>query len=409
VWLLRAAVAALLCPPGAAERLTLEQAMTLAEQNNQQLRVAAAQIAGARAGIVTAKAYLNPEVGVIAGQQHARTAGALPGPAQVYSFAQPLELRSVRETRLRVAEVGQESSRFLLTEARILVRAAVKQSFYQVLRRKAEIELAEENLKLIEDLRRRIQAQVDVGEVARLELTRAEAEVATARTFARSAQLRLVSALAALRAAVSTPLSPDVQPEGALDPPARLPALDVLRGEVLDRYPALAQARAEVRRAEARLKAEEALRKPQPTLRGEYEQQPDVGTYRVGLSLPLPLWNRREGPIAEAVAALQQATATLELRRVDITAVLEGAYGRYEVAGQQVAAFEEGVLKQAEAALRAAEAAFRLGERSILEVLDAQRVLRGARLDYLNAQYDRQASFIELEQLRAVDLGKTTP
>jgi cobalt-zinc-cadmium efflux system outer membrane protein len=37
-------------------------------------------------------------------------------------------------------------------------------------------------------------------------------------------------------------------------------------------------------------------------------------------------------------------------------------------------------------------------------VLDAQRVLRGVRSDYLAAQYDRQAALIELERLQAIDL-----
>jgi cobalt-zinc-cadmium efflux system outer membrane protein len=56
-----------------------------------------------------------------------------------------------------------------------------------------------------------------------------------------------------------------------------------------------------------------------------------------------------------------------------------------------------------------AQAAFKFGERSILEVLDAQRVLRAARMDYLNARYDRQQALIDLEQLRAIDSGATTP
>ena len=58
--------------------------------------------------------------------------------------------------------------------------------------------------------------------------------------------------------------------------------------------------------------------------------------------------------------------------------------------------------RQAEAALAASEAAFRFGERGIIEVLDAQRVLRSVRFDYLNAQYDRQAALVELERLRAI-------
>ncbi len=401
--------AALALAASAAEPLTLERALALAVQNHPQLRVAAAQIEGAQAGVTTARAYPNPEAGVLAGQQRARLTGTIPGAIQVYSFSQPLETRRVRETRIRTAELSRESSEYALAEVRIAVRAAVRQAFYQVLRRKAEVELAGENQKLIEELRRRIQVQVEVGEAARLELTRADAEVAIARTSAKSAQLRLVTALAALRAALSAPLGDDLDPQGQLDAAASLPALPALRSEVLAAYPALKQAQAEIRRAEARMKSEMALRMPQPTLRSEYEHQPEVGTYRIGLSLPVPLWNKREGPIGEAAAALRQATSTLDLRRLEINAALESAYGRYQISSQQLAVYEEGVLKQAETALQAAEAAYRFGERGIIEVLDAQRVLRGARLDFLNAQYDRQAALIELEQLRAADLQGARP
>ena len=69
-------------------------------------------------------------------------------------------------------------------------------------------------------------------------------------------------------------------------------------------------------------------------------------------------------------------------------------------------AIEAGTLRQAEAAVQAAEAAFRFGERGIIEVLGAQRVLRGVRQDFLNAQFDRQAALIELERLQAIDLTK---
>jgi outer membrane protein TolC len=42
-------------------------------------------------------------------------------------------------------------------------------------------------------------------------------------------------------------------------------------------------------------------------------------------------------------------------------------------------------------------------------VLDAQRILRGTRLDYMNAQYDRQQALITLEQLGALDLTGANP
>jgi cobalt-zinc-cadmium efflux system outer membrane protein len=197
--------------------------------------------------------------------------------------------------------------------------------------------------------------------------------------------------------------------QGDLAAPPLLPSLDNLLDQVLERYPALQQAQAEIRRSEAEVEREKAARLPTPSINGEWERQPDLGYYRIGISIPIPLWNRREGPIAEAEARLTQSNAFADLQRLEITAALERAYGQYEVASQQVAAFQDGVLKEAEAAVEAAEAAYRFGERGIIEVLDAQRVLRTVRTDYLNARFDRQQALIELERLRAVDLKGPTP
>ena len=49
--------------------------------------------------------------------------------------------------------------------------------------------------------------------------------------------------------------------------------------------------------------------------------------------------------------------------------------------------------------LKVAEAAYRFGERGILDVLDAQRVLRGVRADLIQARYQLQEARIKLDQL----------
>lgn len=382
--------------------LTLEKALALAEEHNPQLKAAAAMARGAQASITTASAYPNPEFTTFAGRQYRRLPGAEPGLLQHYSVEQQVELPSVRKSRILTAELGRQSSRFGLDQARLGVRAEVKRAFYLVLRRRAELELARENLRLVEDLRRRIQIQVEVGEAAKLELVRSDAETATARVLANSAQLRLLNATTALRTAIGAPVAGEIAPQGSLTPQITLPPWQTLLGVVLKEHPMLAQARSEIERAKARLSNELALRKPQPSLRAEYENQPDLGFFRFGVTLPVPVWNKRQGPIAEAEAALEHLRATAEMRRLELTAELERAYGQYEVASQQVASFELGVLKEATAAVDAAEAAFRFGERGIIEVLDAQRVLRTVRQDFLTAQYDVQDALINLEQLRAI-------
>jgi cobalt-zinc-cadmium efflux system outer membrane protein len=392
-----------------AQTITLPQALQMAEQSHPQLQVVASGIDIAEAGITSARARPNPAITSQMGRQLVRVPGNVTGLVQIYGFSQPLELGPLRPTRIQLAERFRESSRIALSGARLAVLANVRRTFYHVLRRRSEIGILNENLRLVEELRQKIQVRVDVGEAGRLELVRAEAEVATARTQSNSAQLQLVDAFAQFRASTGSSLDSGTVLEGALDPPAALPPLAELETQTLQTHPALALAAAEVRRAESAVAYERALRLPQPSVRTDYERYPDVPNFRFGIDIPLPLWNRREGPIAEATAALRQATAALQARQLELLAALEGAYRRYEVASTQLSAFEQGLLREAEEALRAAETAYQLGERGILEVLDAQRVLRTVRLDFLNAQFDRQAALVDLDELRAFDLRSNHP
>jgi cobalt-zinc-cadmium efflux system outer membrane protein len=373
------------------------------------LRAGTALIEAADAAITTARAYPNPDIGAFGGGQTYRVPGNISGPVYSFSVAQPLELGSLRSSRIQLAERGRDSSAYAFSATRLEVLSGVRRAFYQALRKRSELELLAENVRVVEELRQRIQVRVNVGETGRLELIRADAEVAAARTAANSAQLQYVSALAQLRAAIGATLHANLEIEGLLDPPAVFPTLEDLRQEALAHHPLLALARSEISRAEAKLTHEQALRFPQPVLRAEVDRPPDTPTYRMGIEIPLPLWNRREGPVAEASAQLSQAKALARSREIEILTSLEGAYGRYQTASQQLDAFEQGSLREAEAALRAAEAAYQLGERGVLEVLDAQRVLRAVRLNFLNAQFDRQAALIDLDELRAAELQRQTP
>jgi outer membrane protein, heavy metal efflux system len=392
-----------------AQSLTLDEALALAERHNPQLRAASAGIEGAEAGIVTASAYQNPTItfGSLGRQQALLPSAAIPGMLHGLNFSQTVDMPVVRSTRIRAATVRKQGAEFALAETRLAVRGAVKHAFYNALRRTREKQLAEGNVELLEDLRRRIQVQVDVGEAARLELTRAEAEVASARIAVRSAELRRAAALSQLYAAVGTPLG-QVQPDGDLERSQILPSLSELQQEMLAKHPSLAVADSEIRFTEATVASERAQRLPSPSFWTDWFRQPEASQLRFGVTLTVPVWNKREGPIAEAEAARRQAAALAQSRRVELLAALERAYSMYQVADQQVQISETGTLRQAEAAVEAAQAAFKFGERGIIEVLDAQRVLRAARFDYVTAQFDRQQALIELEQLRAIDLGEKT-
>jgi cobalt-zinc-cadmium efflux system outer membrane protein len=390
--------------------LSLEDALSMAERYNPELRAALAGVEGAQAGVTTARAWLNPTVtfGSLGRQQALLRTAAIPGMLHGLNFNQPVELPMVRSTRIRAAQVRRESSEWALAETRLAIRGLVKQAFFEALRQEGAVTVAQENLGLLEDLKRRIEVQVNVGEAARLELTRAEAELASARIQVRSAELRHAAALSTLSAAIGAPVG-NLELEGTLDPAAVLPALETLRSDMLARHPSMGVVESEIRRADANIANEKAQRIPQPSFWMDYFQQPEAAQYRFGVTIPIPVLNRREGPIAEALAERRRMAALADHRRVQLTAALEQAYNLYQVANQQVAIFETGTLLQAEAAVRAAQAAFKFGERGIIEVLDAQRVLRAAQLEYLNAKYDRQQALTQLEQLRVLDTGESRP
>lgn len=399
--------------PGAraaeAQVLTLDRALALAEQNSPRLKTALAELERARSGIRTASAYPNPELEALTGGVRARVPGVTSGNGVSVSIGQPIDLPSQRAPRIRAAEAGFDSARLALLEARMRLRADVKQAYYLVMRRKAEHDLLLDNQKLLQQTRDRIALSVNVGERAKFELVRIEAELANAINQAASAGLRVLQAVAQLRPLLGVDLPAETTVTGELRDSVGEASYDALFLQMMERYPAMRRAQAEVDRAQNRMEAERALKVPRPTLFAGIDREPEQQRAIFGVSIPIPLWDQRQGPIGEAVAGFQQATSLAEETRLGLRGELEVAFNRLLVARQQIAAYEGGLLRQAESALRVAEAAFRFGERGFLEVLDAQRVLRGVRTDFLNARFDKQSALVEIERLTARDIPESAP
>jgi cobalt-zinc-cadmium efflux system outer membrane protein len=376
--------------PVAATPLTLLQALALAEQHSPAIRVAGAQSDGAHAALDTARAYPNPDIEFGTGNSRLLPPTSQTGHNSALVISQPVEFPALRNARQRAARAGVASGSAQLDEARINLYAEVKLAFFEVLRRQDEARLAAENHALLKQIRNRIKLRVEVGESPRYELVKSDAESLTAENSAKTAEIRVAQAKDKLRALLGAPIAGQFEIVHELSVSPELPALDKLRAELLDNQPLLKIAAAETERAEARLEQERSLRIPQPTLKWSAERHPDVSLWRVSVAMPLPLWNQRAGPVGEAHANRMRASAEQERIRLGLLGELDYAYGRYQIARRQISVFETGLLRDAESALKVAEAAYRYGERGILDYLDAQRVFRSTRMDYLNATAGEQ-------------------
>ena len=386
--------------------LGLADFLALVESGSPELAAVQQQRAIAQAETRVAGAYPNPELEFGAGPWRSRV-GAGSGTASTYGITQPIDLPSVRAARIAAAAAGADGAAAFAQSVRLSVGAQARQVFFDLLRRKEDERLARENLELLEQIQGRVLKRVEVGEAPRFELVRAEAETLAARNAHAAARLRVEEARGALRRMAGGLLAQEFEVRGELPSLPSLPPLAELQTAMLAENPALRAAAAERERAQRRLDQERALRAPQPALRLGESRDPEMRAAVVGLSLSIPLWDRREGQIAQAQASIGLAAAQADQQRAQLLRELETAHARLAIAQRQIGTFEAGLLRSAESALRVAEAAYRFGERSFLEVLDAQRTLRAVRGDYNQARFERISAWLDIDRLRARDPFRT--
>jgi cobalt-zinc-cadmium efflux system outer membrane protein len=388
----------------AAPSFTLQQIVAIAAEQNPLINISKAREDSAAASVVTANTFSNPQFEFGAGPTSYRTPGGQGNNGNWgVALSQPLDFPSVRNARREVAENNVQVATLGIELTKTDVRTRVKSAFYDVLQRQAVLELAEADRNLLKDIRERIKLRVDVGESPKYELIKADTESLAAERDYQAARVRITEAKAYLRGLISAGVPEDYNLSGDLPLSSSLPRIDELRERINDATQ-LKQIRAAIKTSEANLRLQEQLRNPGLTIKAGIEQDPDLRQLRLGIAIPLPLWDQRSGPIAQAAAEVREVNAILSDRELAIKRDIESAYQRYLIAQQQVAAFENGLLVQAEAVLKVAEAAYRFGERGILDYLDAQRTKRIVRKDYLSARYEYINTMLEIERLLGYEL-----
>ncbi len=368
-------------------------------QHNPALRASARAVEAATAAVTTAGALPNPRLEFSTGRNSAPIGTSQAGRVNGIGISQFIEnpaLRSARVNSALFAEVGSQQS---LSLTRNELVGAVKLRAYEYLLRREEAQAAADALSLLEQTRERIKVRVETGETGKFDLIRADAEIVNARQREETARLQIAQAAISLNRLAAGMLPPRWELDATLDDAEGLPSLEALKLAAVKQNPEIRVLEAEFERNQSRIEEATASRLPGIELRLSQLREPDVRQDMVGVSVQLPLLDQKRGPRAEAIAERERTLARLEGRRAELIQQLELAWRSVEIARVRVQALSEGAIRAAEAALRVSEAAYRFGERGILEVLDAQRVLRSVRQDLLLARFQLQSSLIELDTL----------
>lgn len=387
-----------------AMQYSLAQLLEIAKREHPAIAAARAQALGARAAITTAGAYPNPELELQTGRNNARISGAAEGTTSAFAIAQKIENPSLRSARTASAEAGARAANIAISIAEANVIAEVKVRYFNVLRREQEVIAAREDKALTEQIRDRVKVRVETGESARFDLIRADTEVANAAKQLDAAILRLLQAKAILRQGVSLSLADDFSLNTDLPKSLSTPDYSSLKNAFESNNPELKKTETEIRRAERLVDVEQQSVMPSVIVRLGQGREPDIRSSQIGVALSIPIWDRRQGPIAQANAELVRHRNEAELRKLELGTGFSAAWSQYQAAAGQVNAIENTILVSAKRSLDIAESAYRLGERGILEFLDAQRQFRLTRNELINARYELQVARAELERLAGRDL-----
>jgi cobalt-zinc-cadmium efflux system outer membrane protein len=378
---------------------TLTTVIDLALQHNPMMNGAEAVLEQSQGQRVTAGAYLNPTLIGSAGPgliRDPRTGVSVM--EHSITVQQPLEWLGTRAARQRAADAGVAAALTGMEETNVMVRADVKGAFFQLLFAQHDAQLARENLKTVEELVKVVSARVSTREAAKFELVKATVELQKSKQNLARADNALLVARAKLNTVTGKALGDSFAIQGEFEPVREGLDLHLLTDQARDRQPALRRQQRMVEQAEFTIEQERASRIPNVAVFGQYHREAGDLSMTAGLSVPLPLWYRRQGEIGTAMGTYRRAQAERDRLQQELEQTITQHFQEVQTAKAQMQVFEQGLLHQAQEALAIAQFSFRHGAASLLEVIDAQRVNRQTLLEYAQARADHSLALARLER-----------
>lgn len=348
---------------------SLDDFTRLAESASPALRQAIAEIEVSRGKALQAGLYPNP---VLSG-------GSPQWGGSGSQFYGQLSQEIVSRGKLRLnraaagREVAQAELRFVLMRFELLT--AVRQGFYAVLAGQRRLEILSHLVdvaKLSEDSIARLERG---GEATRADLLLIQIERERAELALENAQATLEASRRRLAAVMGVPETPVGEVAGELASPAVDFADLARRSGVLDSNALVQIAQVEADRTRILLRRAQVEPWPNVTVSGGYMQEAGfpnhLGLFAV--EMPIPVWNRNQGGVRAARAAVSSAGEQVQRTYNDLAAQLATAVGRYEAASQQTRRIQNAIIPKARESLELTRKGVAAGQFGFLTLLQAQR------------------------------------
>ena len=378
----------------AAEPLSLAKAIELALEGNPEVAAAKRQWEATEGQVLQGRSRPNPELAYSLEDTRSKTR------TQSWQLNLPVELGGKRAARTKAAEKTREQAQAQLAELQATVRANVAAAYFDVLTAQERLVLARDSAALAKSSTDTVSKRVAAGKVSPVEESKArvaEAGVRVELAQAASEQRNALSRLFALLGRIDAPYT---VLEGKAENLPSVPSLADLQ-PLISSAPGVVLARIEVDRRKALTALEQSKRVPDVTvsvgMQRSNETQRNVLLF--GVSLPLPVFDRNQGNLLEALKLEDKARDELQAATVRLHSEVAQARERLSTIIAEVQSLKQDVLPGAKSAYDAATIGFENGKFNFLEVLDAQRTYFTAKSQYLKALGEAHRAAADIDRL----------
>jgi len=392
---------------------TLEGALVQAYQNNPTLNSQRAAVREADENVPAALSGYRPKVTVTAsgGEQTLSSLSKTGNSPATYltqsgynapygagaTISQTLYngFQTANKTRLAESQVFAARETLRNTEQQVLLNAVT--AYMNLLRDAAILDLQRRNVEVLQEQLRQTRDRFNVGEVTRTDVAQAESSLAQGRSQVLSAEATYTASLATYRQVIGA--NPGKLSAGT--PVDRFSPNSVESAVSLGTaiHPTVTMAQYNVDAAVNQVKVAEGALLPTLSLQGSYTQNfMSASSLNVYQSYNASILGQLSVPIYQGgaeYAAIRQAKETLGQKRIDLgtardqvrQAVVQ-SWGLLQSGKANIEATQAQV-QAAEIALNGVREEARVGQRTTLDVLNAQQVLVNARVALVTAQHDR--------------------
>jgi outer membrane protein len=395
----------------ATQAQTIESALVQAYQSNPSLNSQRAAVRAIDEGVPQALAGYRPRVSLTAsvGEQYWDTRTLLTSGTSPYlslagivtpsSFGitstQTLFNGFQTANKTRQAESQVFAAREMLRTSEQTVMLSAVTAYMNLLRDSAILDLQKRNVEVLQEQLRQIRDRFNVGEVTRTDVAQSESRIAAGRSQVLSAEANYKTSAAIYRQVIGS----EAGKLTAGTPVDRF-APNALPGAVAAgnaQHPTVTAAQYNVDIAEYQVKVAEGALLPTVSLQGNVSKN-YLSTQTALETMTGSLIGQISVPLYQGGAeysAIRQAKETLGQRRIDLDTARDQArqtvvqsWGLLEAAKGNILATQSQV-QAAEVALNGVREEARVGQRTTLDVLNAQQELVNARVALVGAQRDR--------------------